>query len=65
MLDGLYNQKNEEGVEFLRSIIKTYTDDTFYTRIGGIYRNGNFHQLKNYTSSMLNLQLVHGDEYKY
>ena len=33
--------------------------------IGDVYRNGNFHQLKNYTFSLLNLQFEHGDEYKY
>ena len=33
--------------------------------MGDIYRNGNFHRLKNYTSSIIDLQLIHGDDYSY
>jgi len=49
----------------LRSLIKTYTHDPFYRAMGDFYRNGNFHRLKNYTSSIIDLQLIHGDDYSY
>ena len=49
----------------MRSLIKTYTDDSFYRIIGDFYRNGNFHKLRNYTSSIISSQQIHGDDYKY
>jgi len=49
----------------LRSLIKIYTEDNFYQLVRPAFVDSNFHQLKHYITSIVNLQKNLGEDNKY